>query len=99
MRKTAAVIIALAIPFGNTLSAIAIVLICLGLIEKDGVVIAIQRSNCWYHSSTSMISVTSEKLVLVIAREAIRLRVLRLEARSCRLCAPRLTECMPDAHL
>lgn len=35
------IIIALPIPFGNMLPAIAIVLICLGLIEKDGLVIAI----------------------------------------------------------
>uniref|UniRef100_B8HK83 Exopolysaccharide synthesis ExoD n=1 Tax=Cyanothece sp. (strain PCC 7425 / ATCC 29141) TaxID=395961 RepID=B8HK83_CYAP4 len=35
------VIIALPIPFGNMLPAIAIVLICLGLIEKDGLIIAI----------------------------------------------------------
>ncbi|MDZ4876968.1 MAG: hypothetical protein CLLPBCKN_006403 [Chroococcidiopsis cubana SAG 39.79] len=34
-------IIALPIPFGNMLPAIAIVLICLGLIEKDGLIIAI----------------------------------------------------------
>lgn len=34
-------IIALPIPFGNMLPAIAIVMICLGLIEKDGLVIAI----------------------------------------------------------
>ncbi|MFB2838856.1 exopolysaccharide biosynthesis protein [Floridanema evergladense] len=35
------VIIALPIPFGNMLPAIAIVLISLGLIEKDGLIIAI----------------------------------------------------------
>jgi hypothetical protein len=34
-------IIALPIPFGNMLPAIVIVLICLGLIEKDGLIIAI----------------------------------------------------------
>ncbi|WZF22093.1 exopolysaccharide biosynthesis protein (plasmid) [Nostoc sp. UHCC 0302] len=34
-------IIALPIPFGNMLPAIIIVLICLGLIEKDGLIIAI----------------------------------------------------------
>lgn len=34
-------IIALPIPFGNMLPAIVIVLICLGLVEKDGLVIAI----------------------------------------------------------
>ncbi|MEA5503762.1 exopolysaccharide biosynthesis protein [Halotia wernerae UHCC 0503] len=34
-------IIALPIPFGNILPAIIIVLICLGLIEKDGLIIAI----------------------------------------------------------
>ena len=36
-----AIIIALPIQFGNTLPAIAIVLICLGLIEKDGLIIAV----------------------------------------------------------
>lgn len=35
-----AVIVALPIPFGNMLPAIIIVLICLGMIEKDGLVIA-----------------------------------------------------------
>lgn len=34
-------IIALPIPFGNMLPAIVIVLICLGLIEKDGLIIAV----------------------------------------------------------
>ncbi|MBD2441366.1 exopolysaccharide biosynthesis protein [Nostoc sp. FACHB-110] len=34
-------IIALPIPFGNMLPAIIIVLICLGLIEKDGLIIAV----------------------------------------------------------
>lgn len=34
-------IIALPIPFGNMLPAIVIVLICLGLVEKDGLIIAI----------------------------------------------------------
>ncbi len=34
-------IIALPIPFGNMLPAIVVVLICLGLIEKDGLIIAI----------------------------------------------------------
>lgn len=36
-----AVIIALPIPFGNMLPAIAVVLVCLGMIEKDGLVLAI----------------------------------------------------------
>lgn len=36
-----AAIIALPIPFGNMLPAIAIVFICLGMIEKDGLVIAL----------------------------------------------------------
>jgi len=35
------VILALPIPFGNLLPALAIVLICLGLIEKDGLIIAV----------------------------------------------------------
>lgn len=35
------IIIALPIPFGNMLPAIVIVLICLGLVEKDGLVIAV----------------------------------------------------------
>ncbi len=35
------VILALPIPFGNLLPSIAIVLICLGLIEKDGLIIAV----------------------------------------------------------
>lgn len=39
-----AVIIALPIPFGNMLPAIAIVLICLGMIEKDGLVLAISSA-------------------------------------------------------
>lgn len=36
-----AVVVALPIPFGNMLPAMAIVFICLGMIEKDGLVLAI----------------------------------------------------------
>jgi len=49
-------IIALPIPFGNMLPAIVIVLICLGLIEKDGLVIAI----------TGMISGITPALLLLV---------------------------------
>ncbi|MBV9388758.1 MAG: exopolysaccharide biosynthesis protein [Chroococcidiopsidaceae cyanobacterium CP_BM_ER_R8_30] len=50
-------IIALPIPFGNMLPAIAIVLICLGLIEKDGLVIAI---------SGLIVGITPALLLLVL---------------------------------
>lgn len=50
-------IIALPIPFGNMLPAIVIVLICLGLIEKDGLVIAI---------SAMITGVTPALLLLVL---------------------------------
>lgn len=39
-----AVIIALPIPFGNMLPAIAVVFICLGMIEKDGLVLALSSA-------------------------------------------------------
>lgn len=50
-------IIALPIPFGNMLPAIAIVLICLGLIEKDGLIIAI---------SGLIVGITPALLLLVL---------------------------------
>lgn len=51
------VIIALPIPFGNMLPAIAIVMICLGLIEKDGLIIAI---------SGLIVGITPALLLLVL---------------------------------
>lgn len=51
------VIIALPIPFGNMLPAIVIVLICLGLIEKDGLIIAI---------SAMMTGITPALLLLLL---------------------------------
>jgi hypothetical protein len=50
-------IIALPIPFGNMLPAIAIVLICLGLIEKDGLIIAI---------ASLIVGITPALLLLVL---------------------------------
>lgn len=50
-------IIALPIPFGNMLPAIVIVLICLGLIEKDGLMIAV---------SAMMTGITPALLLLVL---------------------------------
>ncbi|MBE9011174.1 exopolysaccharide biosynthesis protein [Pseudanabaenaceae cyanobacterium LEGE 13415] len=50
-------IIALPIPFGNMLPAIVIVLICLGLIEKDGLMIAI---------SAMLTGITPALLLLVL---------------------------------
>jgi hypothetical protein len=51
------IIIALPIPFGNMLPAIIIVLICLGLIEKDGLIIAI---------SGMVVGITPALLLLVL---------------------------------
>lgn len=49
-------IIALPIPFGNMLPAIVIVLICLGLIEKDGLIIAV----------SALVAGTSPALLLLV---------------------------------